>query len=111
VRAALATAGKSTGRRLYDAVLTGGAQAAGRAAGAIAPGMWADLLALDTSGVDLEGREGDKLLDAWIFAGSDRAVRDVWAAGRHMVREGRHVARDVIEAGYRRVLRDLRDRL
>ena len=111
VRAALATAGKSTGRRLYDAVLAGAAQAAGREAGAIAPGMWADLLALDTSGVDLDGREGDRLLDSWVFAGSDRAVRDVWAAGRHMVREGRHVAREAIEAGYRRVMRDLRDRL
>ena len=111
VRAALATPEKSTGRRLYDAVLAGGAQAAGRTAGAIAPGLWADLLALDAGAVDLVGREGDRLLDAWVFAGSDRMVSDVWAAGRHMVREGRHVARDAIEAGYRRVMRELRDRL
>ena len=111
VRAALATPEQSTGRRLYDAVLAGGAQAAGRAAGAIAPGMWADLLALDMRAVDLEGREGDRLLDAWIFAGSDRMVSDVWAAGRHVVHEGRHVARDAVEAGYRRVMRELRDRL
>ena len=52
-----------------------------------------------------------RLLDAWIFAGSDRAVTDVWAAGRHVVREGRHVARAPVEAGYRRVMRELRDRL
>jgi formimidoylglutamate deiminase len=111
VRAALATAEKPTGRRLFDAVLAGGARAAGRAGGAIAPGLWADLIALDGGAVDLEGRRGDRVLDAWIFAGSDRMVRDVWAAGRHVVREGRHVARDAIEAGYRAVLRQLGDSL
>ncbi len=111
VRAALATHDKSTGRRMFDAVCAGGAQAAGRASGAIAPGLWADLLTLDGRAVDLEGRTGDRVLDAWIFAGSDRMVQDVWAAGRHVVQGGRHVARDGIEAGYRRVMRDLRDRL
>lgn len=110
-RAALATSEKSTGRRLYDAICTGGAQAAGRAAGAIAPGMWADLLSLDTTAVDLEGRSGDRILDAWIFAGSDRMVTDVWSAGRHQVRQGRHIARDRIEAAYRQTMRTLRDRL
>jgi formimidoylglutamate deiminase len=107
----LATAEKPTGRRLFDAILAGGARAAGRAGGAIAPGLWADLIALDGGAVDLEGRRGDRVLDAWIFAGSDRMVRDVWAAGRHVVREGRHVARDAIEAGYRAVLRQLGDSL
>jgi formimidoylglutamate deiminase len=111
VRAALATPDKSTGRRVFDAVCAGGARAAGRESGAIAAGMWADLLALDGNAVDLEGRSGDKLLDCWIFSGSDRMVCDVWAAGRHVVREGRHVARERIEAGYRRVMRELRDRL
>ena len=111
VRAALATQEKSTGRRLFDAVLAGGAQAAGRAGGAIAPGFWADLIALDDGAVDLEGRQGDRVLDAWIFAGTDRMVRDVWAAGRHVVREGRHVAREPIEAEYRAVMRQLGDSL
>jgi formimidoylglutamate deiminase len=111
VRAALAVPEKSTGRRVFDAVCAGGAQAAGRAAGAIAPCMWADLVALDGNAVDLDGKEGDKLLDSWIFAGSDRMITDVWAAGRHVVREGRHVGREGIEAGYRRVMRELRDRL
>jgi len=111
VRAALATPEKSTGRRVFDAVCAGGAQAAGRASGAIAPGMWADLMTLDGTAVDLEGRTGDRVLDAWIFAGSDKMLRDVWAAGRHVVEDGRHVARERVEAGYRRVMRGLRDRL
>ena len=35
--------------------------------------------------------EGDEILDAYIFAGDDRMVRDVWSAGRHVVRDGKHV--------------------
>ncbi len=110
-RAVLATGEKSTGRSLFEAVVQGGAQAARRGRGVIAAGEWADLLALDGGHVDLEGREGDRLLDAWIFAGDDRMVRDVWSAGRHLVTGGRHVARDAIEAGYRHALAGLRDAL
>lgn len=110
-RAALATPEHSTGRRLYDAVLAGGAQAAGRNSGVIKPGAWADLMALDDGAVDLEGRRGDALLDCWIFAGDDRMVSDVWSAGRHMVRGGAHVSRDRIVSAYRRAMADLRDAL
>ncbi|MEA5160729.1 formimidoylglutamate deiminase [Cereibacter johrii] len=108
VRAPFASAGRSSGRILYEAALAGGAQAAGRASGALVPGLWADLLALDRRAVDLEGRSGDGLPDAWIFAGSDRMVSEVWSAGRHLVSGGRHVARSRIEAGYRRVMARLR---
>ncbi len=108
-RAALATQDQSTGRRIYAAAALGGAQAAGRDAGYIATGKWADLLALDGQAIDLEGRTGDTILDAFIFAGSDRMITDVWSAGRHQVRGGRHVARDAITAAYRATLRDLRD--
>ena len=106
-RAALASARHSTGRRLYDAVVAGGAQAAGRAAGAIEAGRWADLVALDTEHVDLVGRRGDTLLDAFVFAGDAAMVTDVWAAGRHRVVAGRHVDRETIEARYRAVMRTL----
>lgn len=108
-RAALALQGVSTGRRLFDGAVAGGAQAAGRGAGGIAVGQWADLMTLDGTAVDLDGRTGDTILDAFIFAGSDRMIRDVWAAGRHRVRDGRHVARDAITAVYRKTLRELRD--
>ena len=107
-RAALATPERSTGRVLMEGAALGGARAAGRAAGQIAPGLWADLLALDTTQVDLEGRQGDTLLDAYVFAADDRAVSDVWAAGRHLVKEGKHLKHDAITSAYRKVLRRLK---
>ncbi len=110
-RAMLASAERSTGRVLYETALAGGAQAAGRASGAIRVGDWADLVALDMAAVDLEGRTGDGILDAWLFAGDDRMVGDVWSAGRHVVTKGRHLRREAIEARYRRVMAGLRDGL
>ena len=106
-RAALATPELSTGRRLFEAVTQGGARAAGRDSGAIAPGRLADLMALDANHYDLEGRSGDTLLDSYIFAGDDRMVTDVFAAGRHRVQGGRHVERDAIVAAYRRAVGQL----
>jgi formimidoylglutamate deiminase len=106
-RAALATPEKSTGRRLYDEVLTGGAQAAGRNSRRIARGMLADLVTLDDQAIDLNGRTGDTILDCFVFAGDDRMVTDVWSAGRHVVRSGTHIKRPVIVDRYRKVVREL----
>jgi len=108
-RAALATPGHSTGRRLFEAAVAGGARAAGRGAGTIAPGNWADLLTLDGNAVDLAGRTGDAILDAFIFAGDDRMVSGVWSAGRAMVRAGRHLRHDAIRERYLRAVADLGD--
>jgi len=110
-RAVLATETASTGRRLLEGAAKGGAQAAGRAAGAIRPGAWADLMALDTGALALEGLQGDQLLDAWIFAAPEAPVRDLWSAGRRLVRDSRHHVRDRVEARFRAVMRDLRARL
>ncbi|WP_425038678.1 formimidoylglutamate deiminase [Primorskyibacter sp. S187A] len=110
-RAALATPEKSTGRRLFDEVLKGGAQASGRQTGRIEAGAWADLLCLDTTSEHLWGRTGDTALDTWIFAGDDRLVTDVWSAGRHMVRDGLHIQRARITADYKRAMDALRDAL
>lgn len=107
-RAALAAAEFSTGRVLYEGALKGGAVAGGRESGALQPGLWADLLALDENAADLVGRSGDALLDTWIFAGDDRLVRDVWSAGRRMVREGRHQDHEAITARYAALMRRLK---
>lgn len=110
-RAALATPKQSTGRRMYEDVLLGGAQAAARQTGRLEVGYWADMLALDTSSEYLWGRDGDAVLDSWIFAGDDRLVTDVWSAGRHMVRQGAHVARSQIVATFKQTIDALKDSL
>jgi formimidoylglutamate deiminase len=107
-RAALADADRSTGRVLFEAATLGGTQAAGRPAGALASGQWADIVGFSTDNPWLCGRTGDAALDSLIFTGRGRdAITDVWSAGRHVVRGGRHVARDRVAADFMRAMADL----
>ena len=110
-RAMLATEGRSTGRMLYETACRGGALAGGRQGGAIAPGQWADLVALECNGPDMQASAGDMILDTFLFAGDDRMVAEVWSAGRHIVSGGRHAGRDGIIARYRAATARLRDAL
>ena len=109
-RALLAEGEQSTGRVLYEGAALGGAQAAGRASGRIAVGAWADLLALDMTSLHLDGRVGDEILDALVFAGENQPVAELWSAGRHIVQGGRHVARAAVGARFRQVMQGLRAR-
>lgn len=95
------------GRLLLEAALAGGAQAAGRALGAIAPGMRCDLIELDPDHPSLVGREGDRLLDAWVFSGQGNPVRTVICGGRRVVAEGRHLAGPAIREAFGRTMRRL----
>jgi formimidoylglutamate deiminase len=73
---------RSTGRRLFEAALDGGA---------IAPGQRADLVVLHDAGF-----EGDTLLDHWLFSADNTAIKTVYCGGKPVVQNGRHVARDAI---------------
>lgn len=96
-RAALATSSRSTGRVLLDHALKGGAQAAGRRSGAIAAGHQADLIGLQTDNQWVCSRTGDSALDALVFTGRGQdCISDVWSAGRHVVKNGRHIRRSAI---------------
>lgn len=108
-RAALATADRSTGRRLLEEAATGGAQALARGKGQIAIGEWADLAALTPNHIDLIGKTGDQILDTLMVTGDKGMIRDLWCAGRHMVRAGRHIHRAAITRAYRTTLNRLKD--
>ncbi|MCZ4281408.1 formimidoylglutamate deiminase [Kiloniella laminariae] len=110
-RAVLATATQSTGRVLLEGAALGGAQAGQRNAGVLKAGKTADIFALDANAVDLLGKEGDALLDSYIFAGDDRMITDVWSAGRHLVKEGRHIKHDLLVERYKKTMKSLRDRV
>lgn len=100
-RNVLCTPDGFTGHTLYCAAARGGAQAIGRHAGTIQEGMFADLVAIDTQTPTLCCLKPEQFLDGLIFAGTDDVVTDLWSAGRHQVRNGRHIARDSIIAAYR----------
>ncbi|WP_454849473.1 formimidoylglutamate deiminase [Rhizobium binxianense] len=91
-RNVVATAGGSTGRRLFDDALAGGGAALSAPAGLV-EGNHADIVSLDASAIPY--LSGDQILDHWIFAGGV-AVDCVWALGRRQVEGGRHVQRQAI---------------
>jgi len=97
----------SVGAFLYGGAAAGGAQALGRASGAIVPGLWADLVAIDADHPVLCALSDTQILDGLCFAAPDGVVTDLWSAGRHRVRGGRHVARDRIVPAYRRAVAEL----
>ncbi len=106
-RNVLASTGASTGRALFDACLRGGAQALGQPMGRLEVGQRADLVELDTEHPVLVGRQGDRLLDSWLFAGDARQVRSVHVGGVCRVREGRARIRPAVEADYAGIWRTM----
>jgi len=101
----------SVGSFIYTSAAKGGARALGRSAGEIAEGRLADLVAIDSQHLSLCGLRQDQLLDGLCFAASDSVVTDVWSAGRHQVRQGRHVSRDEVAARYRKAISSLVSKL
>ncbi len=97
-RTVLTDADRSNGRTLFDAALVGGQAALGGGSG-ITIGERADLVALCPTPLD----DDDRAIDGWIFARG--SVERVWRAGREVVTDGRHAARDAIEARFAEVVR------
>ncbi|MFI0843577.1 formimidoylglutamate deiminase [Mesorhizobium sp. IMUNJ 23232] len=102
-RNVLAAPGGSNGRALLDAALAGGNQALGGRPSGIAVGNAASLVSLDASHPSLAGKSGDSILDAWIFAAGAH-VDCVWAGGRKLVSEGRHLHHEAIAERFRKTM-------
>lgn len=98
--------GASTGAALLSASLAGGTRSLGTG-GAIAVGTSADFLTLDTEHPCLVARDGDALIDGWLFAAGRAGIDCVWRHGQRVVSHGRHHARDAIVARYRTTLAGL----
>jgi formimidoylglutamate deiminase len=94
----------SVGRWLFNAALSGSAQALGIASG-IATGMRADIITLNIDHPSLYGRTGDQLLDSWIFAANRDCIDAVWRHGRKLVAQGQHIAAESIKTRYKLVLK------
>ena len=94
----------SVGGRLFNAALSGGAQALGITSG-IAAGMQADIITLNLDHPSLYGRTNNQLLDSWIFAANQNCIDAVWRHGRKLVSHGRHFAAESIKARYKQSLK------
>jgi formimidoylglutamate deiminase len=99
----VANANGSTGSKLYDQALAGGARALASST-SIKVGASADFVALDIDAVP--HLAGDQILDQWIFAGGV-AVDCVWIRGQKQVENGRHRQRNAISRRFKTVMQEL----
>jgi formiminoglutamate deiminase len=102
-RNVVAHEGESTGTQLYAQALAGGAQALGRAIGAIEAGKRADFVVLDTAHPDLVG-DVATALDAYVFVAGAALIKTVIVGGETVVAEGQHKLHDTITARYRKTI-------
>jgi formimidoylglutamate deiminase len=94
----------SVGGRLFNAALSGGAQALGIQSG-LAAGIRADIITLNLDHPSLYGRAGDQFLDSWIFAANRDCIDAVWRHGRKLVSQRRHINAEPIKTRYKQVLK------
>ncbi|HEX7375043.1 MAG TPA: formimidoylglutamate deiminase [Steroidobacteraceae bacterium] len=97
----------SSGAMLWRHASEAGARAGGRANGALAPGLRADIVVLDLDTPLLCGRAGDDIIDTFVFAGPGHAVRDVMVGGRWVVQDRLHVDEAVIAGAYRAAVQEI----
>jgi len=106
----------STGRTLFAQAQRGGARALGAgvsgAGGSAEPagiveGASADCFSLMSEVVSIARRDDDVLLDSFIFAGGADRIDRVWRAGRKLVSQGAHFARDDVGVRYAAALERL----
>ena len=95
-----------SGRILWQAAARGGAAAAARKVGVLAPGMRADFVVIAPT-PEVADAGPDFWLDAALFGALDRPVRHVMAGGHWAVRDGAHVRKTAITSAYRRALERL----
>ncbi|MFP3605539.1 formimidoylglutamate deiminase [Paraburkholderia sp. SIMBA_053] len=94
--------------RLFDAALEGGAQATGRATGALQVGHRADWLVLDPNHASIAEHAPSAWLSGVVFCEhGETPIRDVYAGGEKVVDNRRHRDEEGAYARYRVALADL----
>ncbi len=103
-----ATSESHVGTRLWRDAAENGARALGQPVGSIAVGCRADWLVLDAHHPAMAGASADAALDRLLFAGADKAVRDVMVGGQWVVRDHCHSADEPLRADFGRIMHDLK---
>ena len=92
---------------MFEAAVAGGAAALGATPAGLVAGASADIVSLQADHAALAGRDGDAILDAWIFAGGGDLVDCVWVRGEKRVADGCHAARDAVASRFAAAMRRL----
>jgi formimidoylglutamate deiminase len=95
------------GTRLWRDAAQNGARAVGQPVGQIAVGCRADWLVLDPQHPSMAGTSTSAALDRLLFAGADKAIRDVMVGGEWVVKDGRHRADEQLRADFSRIMNGL----
>ena len=106
----LRTGAGGSSQRDEDAVgdaAENGARALGQPVGSIAIGCRADWLVLDAQHPSMAGASADTALDRLLFAGADKAIRDVMVGGRWVIRNHRHAADERLRTDFARTMVNL----
>lgn len=97
----------SVGRTLFDGAIKGGARAL-QTTGGLKIGTPANIISLKSDHPALWERQGDQILDSWIFAASSNPIERVYSSGRLVVKDGAAIGFDTIKHNYRKVLTKIR---
>ena len=81
-RGVLADARGGVAACLLDAATSGGAAALGIGQGRIAPGEWADFVAVNLGAVPLAGEPAEGLLEALVFGAGNEAIAGTFVGGK-----------------------------
>ena len=96
---------------LFDAAVSGGAQALGRSGATGETGLRvdarADIVVLDARAPVFAGHGVETFIDAWVFSGNLLAVTDVFVGGAQVVTDGHHPQEREIVSRYNDVVRAL----
>jgi formimidoylglutamate deiminase len=95
------------GTRLWRDAAQNGARALAQPVGSIAVGCRADWLVLDPEHPSMAGSAADAALDRLLFAGADKAIRDVMVGGEWVVRAGHHDAEERSRVDFTRIMNNL----
>ena len=107
-RGVLATEEEShVGTRLWRDAALHGAQAIGQPVGAIAVGNRADWLVLDPLHPAMAGAAANAAFDRLLFAGADKAIRNVMVGGKWVIQNHGHLADAELREDFARVMDSL----
>ncbi len=101
----MADPGSIVGADLYKNALSGGLQALAKPpAKGFAVGQRADFLVFNQQHPMLLGKQGDQLLDTWVFGGCSEMLLQVWVAGQCQIENGQHKDMDNILSAWNRYI-------